>query len=689
MNIRYSPPIKGITAAVGSLFGIKKEQSDGGKENNVITLGDDGKELYKEDIIADITSQLQQRKAQRGMLEQQWTLNANYLVGNQYCDINPYRGDIDQLEPVYDWLERETFNQIAPLIETRIANLKKISYSMRVKPATNELCDHEKAEVSTSILTHTQKTTDFETKKNTAIYWNELCGNCFWLSWWDPDGGNKAAIQKEFAVSDDGSIKTEERIFYEGALNYGLITPYEVYPESIFKQGVENQRSIILEQVKSPEDVYDLYGVKAQGSSVETFQLTPLTSGGGFGYENTIMTVGHTTVENACKVITYFERPGKKLPHGRMIIIVDGKHLVYYGDLPYDRIPLVQTVCIETPGQFFGKSIIERLIPLQRAYNGCLNRIHEFIKRAAIGAYAVEDGSIDIEEYEQQGLAPGAFLTYRQGSNPPVPMPNGALPQEIMNERYALKTDMEYAAGVSQLMANGRTPSGLTSGTAIQSLMEIDNTRLSLTGDHIRCSVRNLAILWLEIYKRHTKNLRVINYTGSNNIGKALVWSRDDINSFDVEFVTENELLNSEEMQRQRFLESFNMGFFTDSFGRIPERVKMRGLESMKVNNYSDMMSINTLQIQAADRENAFLESGVLPEISEFDDHAIHTEEHLRYVLQMDFRLLKQKSPALAAAMEQHIKQHKAAMIQSAAAAIPGGLAQQMPNMPQDTNKQT
>ena len=31
----------------------------------------------------------------------------------------------EQLEPVYGWLNRETFNNIAPLIQTRIANLKK------------------------------------------------------------------------------------------------------------------------------------------------------------------------------------------------------------------------------------------------------------------------------------------------------------------------------------------------------------------------------------------------------------------------------------------------------------------------------------------------------------------------------------------------------------------------------------
>ena len=593
-------------------------------------------------------------------------MNANFLVGNQYCEINPYRGDIEQLEPVYDWLERETFNQIAPLIETRVANLKKLNYMMKVKPATNELDDYAKAETSTSILQHIQKATDFESKKNTMIHWNELCGNCFWLSWWDKDKGDKYAVEKKLVIDENGVEKNEEVAYYQGDLDYGLITPYEIYPESIFKQTIEAQRSIILEQVKTVEDIYDLYGIKVEGSSVETFELTPVGSGGGFGYENTTVTIGHRSVDDAEKVITYFEKPSKHKPNGRMIIIIGDDKLVYYGGLPYGRIPIIQSVCIEVPGQFFGKSAIERMIPIQRAYNGCVNRIHEYIKHVAIGSYITEEGSIDIEEYEQNGQAPGAMLVYKQGSSPPVPIPNGNLPQEIMTERYNLKTDMEYAAGVSQLMVYGSTPSGVSSGKAISNLMEIDNTRLSLTGDNIRNSVRKLAILWLEILKTYATTHRVVNCVGMNNIGKAIVWSNKDINSYDVDYITENELLMSEDKQKENFFNCFNMGLYTDENGRIPTRVKIRAKELMKVGNFTDLMGIDELQIQAAQRENEFFENGVIPKISEFDEHEIHIEEHLRYILQMEFHLLRNKKPEYAKALEDHLREHKQILAQEA-----------------------
>ena len=657
MNLRFSPPIDGIIGSIGSLLGMGK--GEGATDKDAIDVDDDGKTLFKEDIIKDILEDLEKRKTERSPLEQQWTLNANFLVGNQYCDINPYRGNIEQLEPVYDWLERETFNQIAPLVETRRANLGKIDFMMKVKPATNELNDYSKAETSTSILQHTQKVSDFESKKNTMINWNELTGNCFWLSWWDKDKGEKYAVEKVLDIDAEGVEKTKETAYYQGDLDYGLITPYEVYPESIFKQTVEAQRSIILEQVKTVDDIYDLYGVKVEGSEIETFELTPVPSGGGFGYENTTVTIGHRTMEDAEKVITYFERPSKHKPNGKMVIIIGDSELVYYGDLPYSRIPIVQCVCIEVAGQFFGKSAIERMIPLQRAYNGCVNRIHEFIKQVAIGSYITEEGSIDVEEYEQNGQAPGALLVYKQGSAPPVPIPNGNLPAEIMQERYNLKQDMEYAAGVSQLMVYGQAPSGMTSGKALNALTEIDNTRLSLTGDNIRNSIKNLAILWLEIYKKYATTRRIVNYVGTNNIGKAIVWSNEDINSYDVEYVTENELLMSEDAQKQRFFEAFNLGLFTDKNGVIPTRVKQKAKEYMKVGSYSDIMTIDELQIQAAQRENVFFENGVIPEVSDFDEHEIHIEEHLRYVLQMDFQLLKNKKPEYAQALEDHIRIHK------------------------------
>ena len=656
---RFSPAsFRGVIAEkVGSLFG--KGVGDEKDDNPQLDVDKNGEPLYKSDIIARLYEDLEKRREARHSYELQWILNSNFLVGNQFCDINPSSGDVEQQETPYDWLEMRAFNLISPLIETRIANLKKLSYGMKAKPKTNELDDFAKADISTSVLKNFQETSGFKSKNDTALHWNEVCGSCFYMAWWDPSKGKKVAEIEKVEIGEDGIEKREVEGIFQGDVDYCTLTAYEVFPDNIALRGIEGQRSIIVEQVMKVEEIRDLYGIDVEGSEITTFALTPISSGGGYGYENTVTSYGHKTVSDSEKVITYFERPSKHLPCGRMIIVVGKEHLVYYGDLPYSRIPIVPMVCIEVAGQFYGKSPIESLIPYQKEYNSCKNRLHEYTKRVCIGNLAVEEGSIDIDEYEENGLEPGAILAYKAGYNRPDFIENASLPNEIMQEMYNLRSDMEYVAGVSQLMVIGATPSGVTSGTAIENLREIDNTRLSLTGDHVRNAVKELGELILEIYKKYAKTPRILSYAGSNDIAKVLTWCNEDIESTDVEFVTENELLYSEDAQKQKFMEAYQMGLYTDDNGRIGERVKIKALDSMKLSRYDDLLSINQLHLQKAQRENAFFAEGILPKISDIDNHRVHIEEHERFMLQMNYELIKKKQPALSQAFEEHFKEHK------------------------------
>lgn len=646
-------------------------------EQNEYFYDRDGKRLYNDDIVARVRDEAQKRRDERSAYELQWQLNANYLCGNQYCTINPQTKCIQNVNPVHEWMSREVFNQIAPIIETRIANLKKINYRMKVKPRTTELDDYAKAEVSTTLLQYLQSTTDFDVKKNSAIGWNELCGNCFILSWWDNSKGNLYAEIKETVLDENGIETVETKSMYEGDLAYGLLSPYEVLPESIFKQGIEGQRSIIVEQALSVDDVFDIYGVKVDGEAVTTFQLTPTAHAWGDGYEHTSMTIGTRTMDDAVKVITRFEKPSRQHPHGVMTIVL-GDKLFYHGKMPYDRIPIVQITCREVPGQFFGKSIIEDLIPRQDAYNGVTNRMHDYLKRITHGGWFAEEGSININDFTENGAEPGAVIPYTKNTRPPIPFTNSTIPPELFSEQQRLKTEMEYVAGTSQLMMNGTLPTGITSGTAIENLMNVDNTRLSLTGDNIRNSVKELMILWLDIYKKFAVNKRVIECTGLNKIGYARTWCNEDINSFDVEYTTTNELMQSEETQKQKFFDAYNMGLFADENGRVPEEIKVQLLKNICAGSYNDLLSINNLEAQHAQRENSFFDEGVIPEVKEFDDHNVHLAEHMRYWGQMRFKLLEDKKPELAKAFEDHMRIHKQAIAEEKQKEMMGGMIPQM-----------
>lgn len=63
--------------------------------------------------------------------------------------------------------------------------------------------------------------------------------------------------------------------------------------------------------------------------------------------------------------------------------------------------------------------LVDRLIPIQRAYNAVKNRELEYINRIAMGIMLVEDGSIDTDMIEEEGISPGQVIVYRQGANVP------------------------------------------------------------------------------------------------------------------------------------------------------------------------------------------------------------------------------------------------------------------------------
>jgi hypothetical protein len=531
---------------------------------------------------------------------------------------------------------------------------------MIVNPRTVDLDDLAKAKVGTKILEYCQSVTDFNAKKDKLIAWAELTGTAFTLSYWDPDGGEVIGYIDVPSADENGMPLVERKAVKSGEIAFGLVSSYEVFPASLLTQEIKDQPNIIIEQVWDTDKVYDVYGIHVEGESVEQYVLTPIESAmTGHGVQNSVMGVARETVNDAVRVVTYIENPSRDYPRGRYIVVVRDK-IVYYTDIPAGINPLVAFKSKTVAGQFFGKSVIQDLIPLQRAYNKVVNKIHDYIDTLANNGWLVPEGSIvNEEEIAENGIESGATLVYNANFGKPelVVYPNP--PSVVINERNQLSSDMEYVAGVSQLMVYGDAPSGITSGVAIENLRNIDSTRMSLTGDNIRDGVVEMAKIWLRLNKRYSVGYRTLQIAGSDDIGYAYTWSADDINSYDVELSAENELRYSKDQQRADFLQLHQMGMFTDDNGRLSREFKRKAWEMFRIGNFDDVMSMDEAQVKYARRENTFLEQGVIPTRTQYDDDAIHLEEHKRYAISMDFKILQKNMPEYAKKFDEHIAVHQ------------------------------
>ena len=203
---------------------------------------------------------------------------------------------------------------------------------------------------------------------------------------------------------------------------------------------------------------------------------------------------------------------------------------MYDGELPYINredgrrgFPFVKQTSLKQPNSFFGTSVIERIIPIQRSYNAVKNRKHEYLNRLSMGILTVEDGSVDYENLEEEGLCPGKVLVYRQGSNAPKIMDNGTIPSDFKEEETKLLNEFSQISGISDLMINNNINLSNISGVALELIMEQDTNRLNISSDQIKFAIKLVASNILRLYKQFMTTSRISKVIGKTEALKCFI----------------------------------------------------------------------------------------------------------------------------------------------------------------------
>ncbi len=611
---------------------------------------DDKRELERE-IASQITSDYIARREARRTLEHQWRLNVNYVSGNQYCEISP-SGEVLEEEKYYGWQSRSVFNHIAPIIDTRLAKLSRVRPMMSVRAVSSEENDLKTAVVSSDILRSTTLRIGLDKRISDATAWSEVCGSSFYKVGWDASTG------KRLGEKDGVSI-------YEGDVYVKVVSPFEIYPESLFTSDISLQKSIIHARAVSVEEINSIYGTRFEGEELDVFTLDKIGVSSNGGYKAKRVS---DTAKNQIILIEKYEKPTQAYPNGRYFAVAGGE-LLESGELPYQNgvdgergYPFVKQVSTVQVGAFFGVSLVERLIPLQRAYNAVKNRKYEFMNRVSMGVINVEDGSVDTDDLVDEGLSPGKVIVYRQGSRPPQIMNSGSVPLDFTYEEERLKNEFVTISGTSEVSKNSGVSTSTMSGTAIELLIEQDETRLSVTAESIRSAVKEIGKHVIRLYRQFAKNTRIMRCIGEGKSVKLFYFNSSDLSSDDIVFDTENELTQTPAQKKTAVLEMLSSGLLTDESGRISSRTKIKVLEILGYGSLSNAQDLITLHTQKAEKENIELINGDLP-VDELDDHGVHVEEHLRKLLSLDNEKLGENEYKLR--IKKHVSMHKKLMLKN------------------------
>ncbi len=619
--------------------------------NRILNQTEKGEKMKKEinGVVKEVLEDFSKRVSERKSFDLNWRLNMNFYMGNQFCSVG-LGSIIDNFDREYFWQEREVFNHIAPKIDIRLAKLSKIKPKMRVVPASNDESDIYTAKMSKKILDSVANKHQLSQKINQATKWSEICGTSFYKVFWNSNLGQVVAIEES-----GRKIKT-------GDVDVLVCSPFEIYPDSVANENLEDCQSIIHAKVYSKEEIKDMYGVEVEGSDINIFSLDNTISLGGLGINGLGARVTETTKQNSSIVIEKYVRPSEGYPNGRLIIVA-GDELVFDGDLPYINgtdgkrdFPFIKQVCCDNVGSFWGVSLIDRMIPIQRAYNAVKNRKHEYLNRLTLGVLSVEDGSVDIDNLEEEGLAPGKILVYRQGANPPRFLDTENLPADFEKEEERLLEEFTSVSGTNEMGAMDTISSSI-SGTALELLIDENETRLSFTTDSIKNAIKEIGKQILRLFKQYATFPRLTKILGDNGDVEIFYFKSSDISSDDVELETEIESNDTLTQRRNMVYTLLEKGILFDENGKISATMKNKILEMIGFGNYESAVDIESLHTKRADSENLEMFEKNEVEVKTIDDHALHINEHIAFMLSGNF--YKEADKDVEEIFLKHIEKHK------------------------------
>lgn len=599
----------------------------------------------KEALVAEIKADFERRQEARRSIENGWLLNMRFLSGDQYCDTLPSGGIVGEEKRFY-WQTRRVYNRIAPIVDARMSKLTNLRPALQVRAFSDEESDVQTAKLSSAVLEYVQDVVDFPRVAARVTLWAETCGSAFYKIAWDEKGGRQVSI-------DEDGIPV-----YEGEVRVSALPAFEVFPDRLDAESIDELQSIIHAQIVPPSYVLETFGVVVEekeknGKEGALGAYAAYSAEGGAGVKRELEGV---------VLIERYTKPSSIYPEGRLEIVA-GDCLLYEGSLPYlcgDRnergFPFVKQDCLRLPGAFFGQSVIHRLIPLQRAYNAVRNRKHEFLNRLSMGIVAVEDGSIDCDELAEEGLAPGKVIVFRQGSQPPQILDVGGMPAEFAAEEEWLEKEFTYISGVSDL-SRSSTATNVTSASGLQLLLSQDDSRLAATMDSVQQAVQTVGRHILRLYRQFAGNARLMTLTGENKRAQLYYFNASELPTADIRFVGEVAATPAE--KRETLLSLFTAGLLTDENGKVAKEHRNKILDAFGFGDEKNARDISALHVAKASDENVlFLANEVA--VEEFDDHALHVNEHTRYLLSSVFE--KGDKNEVKERVLRHLRAHKAAL---------------------------
>lgn len=206
----------------------------------------------------------------------------------------------------------------------------------------------------------------------------------------------------------------------------------------------------------------------------------------------------------------YLYEQRQKYPGGRLIIIAGGR-VLHDGPNPYKhgRFPYAELFINQLPGEGSGLGAVQNLVPIQKELNKTLGQIIDNKNLMGHGQWKA-DSRAGVKAKLIRAI-PGLVIKYRFGGNLEK-LETKPLPNYIVQFVEHCMLALDRVSGVSDV-TEGRKPTGITAGIAIESLQEAAQAVMRLDVGNLEDALQETGEQWIGLMQQYYEGGRVVRVT--------------------------------------------------------------------------------------------------------------------------------------------------------------------------------
>jgi hypothetical protein len=619
-----------------------------------------------------------------------WTYHLAMVGGAQYMQQMGV-GDFATLgmPKVPAYRVRSVTNILRPMVRMEIANYTSQKPTAVVTPATGETEDFYAAQAAEQVWESIYRRQQLKKKWARNAFWYVVTGNAFVRTTW-----NNAVELPDVDAIYELSAGEKVRLPAQGDVNIANVTPFHLFVPDLLEQEIEDQPYVFQAYVKPLDwarrqfnDPGIMPDCKAANEILDSVYFSRASVQG--------------EKADSVLVLECWMKPGAlaQFPDGCFATVVNEKVVGYVDHMPYghQQFPFAHAITIDT-GKFYGASVLEDAIPIQKEYNNSVNQIIESKRRMGRPQWVVPKGSIDVNRMTSE---PGAVLQYEAALGEPRQISGTPIPSYVVEEPQRIKQDFEDITG-QHAVSRGSTDGSVVAATAISFLQERDDALRQTGYDHVESLMEKVGQQALSLFAAYVEVPRSIKVVGSDKILNVLELKGSDIAAgTDLNIEGGSALPQSKSAKTALLMDLFQAGAISNQdllslmdMGGVQvltDRLRIDRAEAQRENlrfkNLSDEeIQQYEMQVLQADPANGATNwvtgpdgaplgaANIIP-VEVWQNHPVHIDEHNNFRKTTEYMMLNDEAKRL---LEDHIQDHQHASM-GQASGMPGmGLPPEM-----------